>query len=154
MDFAVKTIPPMHVAYIRSLGPYAEVLGPAFGRLCAWAGKRGLFKPGVCTLAVCYDNPRNTPPEQIRSDACIMVDPSVAAEGEIHVQTLAGGKFAVATHHGPYSGLPQAWETVMSKLLPAAGLKMRAAPCFEMYMNDCSQVKPEELRTDIYVAVE
>ena len=44
----VKSIPEMHVAYLRHIGPYAgdsALFGRLFGQLFSWAGPRGLVGP-------------------------------------------------------------------------------------------------------------
>ena len=104
MDVTICRRDPMRVAFIRHVGPYDQC-GKAWERLCEWAGPNGLMGPGAEMLGVCYDDPDVTPPERIRYDACITVQPGVAAEGDVGVQTLAGGTYARFTHHGPYDRL-------------------------------------------------
>ena len=56
-------------------------------------------------LGVCYDDPKVTPEDKIRYDACVTVDDSVEAEGDIQIQTIETGKYATVTHFGPYENL-------------------------------------------------
>ena len=155
MNVRIEHRAPAKIAYVSGLGPYAKVLPESFAKLCPIARKLGLFsRSEAYTLAVCYDDPETTPPEKIRSEAAILVDESFDGAGLISTRTLPGGRHAVATYLGPYSGLAEAWNTFCGKLIPAAGLKFRSGESFEMYMNDPRSVSPEEIRTDIFVPVE
>lgn len=153
MEFRIEVFPTTRFAHVRGTGPYHLVLGPNFRRLHELAGKRGLHKPGAMIVAVCYDDPETTPPDQIRSDAAVSVDSAYAGDSELPVMELHGGRYAITTYLGPYSGLGQAWQTFVGQLLPQSGLQMRAGACFEHYVNDCSKVAPEEVRTDLYVPI-
>lgn len=155
MQLRVEDRAPTRIAYIAGRGPYAKVLPESFGRLCSYAQKHGLFeRAGAVTLAVCHDDPRTTPPEQIRSEAAVTVGPDFTPEGDIQVRELPGGRYAVATHLGPYEKLAAAWQEAEGRLIPAAGLRFREGECFEVYLNDPNSVPPEQIRTDIYVPVE
>ena len=60
-------------------------VGATWGRLCQWAGMRGLFGPDTQCFGVCYDDPEITPPDKIRYDACLTVNRPVEAEGDVGV---------------------------------------------------------------------
>ena len=78
MEATVKNLPPRKVAFVRHVGPYNEV-GPAWERLCQWAGSKGLLGPGVVMLGLGHDDPEVTPPDKIRYDACIEIKGDVRA---------------------------------------------------------------------------
>ncbi len=43
---------------------------------------------------------------------------------------------------------------IFGEWLPEAGMKLREAPCFEVYLNrDPRRTKPEKLRTEIYIPI-
>ena len=100
MDVKIETTKPMRVAFMRHVGPYHEV-GETWQKLCGWAGPRGLFGPNTTLLGVCHNDPEVTPPEHIRYDACITAPDGLAADGDVGIQEIAGGDYAVTTHHGP-----------------------------------------------------
>jgi AraC family transcriptional regulator len=155
MELRIEDRSPQRIAYLAGRGPYQKVLPESFARLCEVAQRRGLFaRPGAVTLAVCHDDPETTPADQIRSEAAITVDDSFDGEGEIKVRMLTGGRYAIATHLGPYSGLTAAWQTFVGTLIPAAQVKFREGDCFEVYVNDPSRVKPTEIRTEMYMPIE
>jgi AraC family transcriptional regulator len=148
-----ESVPPRRVAFIRHVGPYGQC-GQTFQKLMAWAGPRGLFRPGVLILGICHDDPDVTPADKVRYDCCLTVDDRVSPEGEVGVQTVEGGEYAVLTHRGPYSGLPEAYRWLYGTWLPASGREPRNAPPYEVYHNSPMNAKPEDLLTGIYVPLE
>ena len=75
-----------------------------------------------------------------------------APEG-LSYQTLAGGRWAIFRHIGPYDNLWQTWNAIYRDWLPNSGEELRDVLCFEDYVDDPGQVGPDELRTDIYVPI-
>lgn len=144
---------PTRVAFVRHIGPYAEC-GEAWGKLCAWAGRRGLLGPQAAVIGISYDDPEVTPPEKIRYDACVTVDESVEPEGEIGVQTLKGGDYAMAVHCGPYEKLAETYGRISGEWAPQSGRVISSEPCLEVYLNDPHRTPAEQLRTEIYVPLE
>jgi AraC family transcriptional regulator len=149
----LETIPPRRVAFIRHVGPY-ETAQPVFGRLLCWAGRRGLFGPGTLVMGVCPDDPSVTPPDKIRFDCCVIVDAPVTPEGEIGVQTVAGGDYAVVRHRGPYSRLGDTYGWLYGVWLPTSGREPGNAPPFEVYLNAPGETPDEDLLTDVYVPLD
>jgi AraC family transcriptional regulator len=151
----IQDVAPMSVACTAHRGPYNQI-GAAFVRLAKWAGPRGLFKSGARTIGVYYDSPRVTPPEQLRSDACIECDDSVIADpgAGVEVKIITGGKYVVGVYKGPYAGLPQAWEELIGVWMRARSLTIAPTPCFEVYLNEMESTPPDELLTAIHVPIE
>lgn len=146
----IAKMPPMRVAFVRHTGPYQECKA-AWEKLCQWAGPRGLLRPGARYFGLSYDDPEVTPPDKIRYDACLTVDNSVKAVGEIGVQTIGGGEFAMTTHFGPYDHLNETYAFLCGQWAPRSGRELGAAPCIEEYMNDPDSTEPADLVTDVYV---
>ena len=153
MDVRIETREPTPVAFVRHVGPYAEC-ADAWQTLCGWAGPRGLLGPSSQFLGICYDDPKITPEDKIRYDACVCVGDGVSGEGEVGVQEVVGGAYAVVVHRGPYSGFHETFARFYGEWLPASGFECRDAPCLEIYMNDPNQTPEEELLTEIWVPVE
>jgi AraC family transcriptional regulator len=152
-EVRIRTIEPLRVAFLRHIGPYQDV-GPTFERFMGWAARRGLFVPGALVLGISWDNPDVTAPEKIRYDCCITVGPDFQAEGEVGVQTLDGGDYAVATHQGSYTELGAVWGWLYGTWLPASGREPRNGPSFSVYPNTPQGTPPEQLVTDIYLPLE
>ncbi len=153
MEASIKKMGAMRVAFIRHAGPYNEV-GPTWGKLCAWAGRHGLFGPQTVMFGLCHDDPQVTPPDRIRYDACIVAGDQVQAEGEVGIQTIPAGEYAVTIHRGPYSGLAQTYARLCGEWIPQHGRELRNAPAVEIYRNNPSDTPPEQLVTEVCVPVE
>jgi AraC family transcriptional regulator len=147
-EVRIEVLPPRRVAFLRHVGPYAEV-GATFQRLMAWAGPRGLFGPGTQLLGVYHDDPDVTPADKLRADCCVTVGDDMAAEGEVGVQTIAGGEYAILRHRGPYAELGTSYRWLYGVWLPASGPEPRHAPPVEAYLNSPQEARPEDLLTDI-----
>ncbi len=142
----------MHVAFIRHVGPYDQV-GQAWTRLMGWAGQRVLLGPKMTLVGVCHDDPAVTPPAKVRYDACLVVGDSVGAEGEVGVQDVGGGRYAVCRHEGPYQKLGETYRGVCGQWLPTSGEEARSAPALEFYRNSPMDTPPEKLLTDVCMPV-
>lgn len=153
MDVRIENIEPIRVAFVRHIGPYDEC-DPAWQKLCAWAGPRGLLGPDAKVIGVSYDDPEVTPPEKIRYDACIAVGDTVEPEGEIGIKEIAGGDYAITTHKGPFEKLIETYSQLSGEWAPQSGRVVKPTACFEIYLNDPDKTPPEELLTDIYVPLE
>ena len=82
------------------------------------------------------------------------VDDDFQPSGDIGVQTVAGGEYAIATHTGPYNQLGNTYTEFLGQWLPRSGRELRNAPCFEVYVNDPQGTPADELMTDIYVPLQ
>jgi AraC family transcriptional regulator len=149
-EVRVETVPPRRVAFLRHVGPYHTV-GKTFQKLGAWAGPRGLIRPGTLMLDICHDDPDVTPADKIRADCCITVDDHFQPEGEVGVQTIEGGEYAILMHRGPYERLAESYRWLYGSWLPTSGRELRNAPPFEVYLNTPMDTAPDDLLTDIYL---
>lgn len=146
----IRQRPATTVAFVRHTGPYAAV-GAAWGKLFAFAGPGGLLGPRTQCLGISHDDPKITAPDQLRYDACITIDREIAPAGEVGIQTLAAGRYAVFLHRGPYENFNDTYDAIFGDWLPAGGEQLRDAPGFDLYLNHPDQVPPAELRTEIWV---
>jgi AraC family transcriptional regulator len=149
----VKDLAPVRVVFLRHVGPYGQV-GATWGRLFGWAGRRGLLGPSVKMFGIVHDDPDVTPDDKIRYDAAIAVSRPVDPEGEFGVMEMAGGRYAVATHRGPYADLGRAYQRVYGAWLPRSGYELRDEPAFEQYLNTPQNAGPEDLVTLLYIPIE
>jgi len=149
MKVEIKQLQPMRVAFLRHVGPYNEV-GATWDRLLTILGKDGHLGGDTMMLGICHDDPEITPPAKIRYDACVTVGDDFKPTGDIQVQTVAGGEYAITTHTGPYNNLSRTYSEFLGQWLPRSGRELRETPCFEVYLNDPQSTAPEDLLTDIY----
>lgn len=152
-DIRVRNVESMRVAFVRHVGPYEQV-GEAFGRFLEWVGRRGLFRPDTKVIGIGHDDPHITPADKLRFDCCVTVGEDFRPEGEVGVQTIGGGEYAVLTHRGPYEQLGACYQLLYGTWLPVSGREPRHEPPFEVYHNSPGNTSPEDLLTDIYVPLE
>jgi AraC family transcriptional regulator len=150
---AVHDLPPQRVAFVHHIGPYATC-GQAWEKLCARLGRDGWLGGDSQFIGICHDDPEVTPPACIRYDACITVGADFRPLGEIGVQTVAGGAYAIATHFGPYETLGDTYCGVLGRWLPRSGRELRSLPSFEVYLTDPDNTEPSDRLTDIHVPLE
>ncbi len=150
MDVSIRHMDKTQVAFIRHTGPYAEC-GPVWEALCGWAGPKGKITADTRFIGICYDDPSITAPENIRMDVCLTASEDTAPEGRVGVQEIGGFDCAFRLHKGPYDGLEKAYAEIFGKWLPQSGREAMDGPSFEVYLNDCTQTKPEDLLTEIWI---
>jgi AraC family transcriptional regulator len=138
MNAEVREMPEYNVAYVRKMGPYGkETCEQAFGELMQWAGPRGLLSSSAM-LGVYWDNPDVTPPEKCRTDACIIVPVGTSPEGQIGLQIISGGPYAVCHFEIQSDNFQQAWEDAFAWLI-SSGYECDDRPCYELYHNNANE---------------
>ncbi|HXH61858.1 MAG TPA: GyrI-like domain-containing protein [Fimbriimonadaceae bacterium] len=146
----LKTIEPIAVVGIEHKGAYDQI-GAKFGEIFGMAGPGGWPIQG--SLGIYFNDPSQTPVEDLRSKACIIVpegfDPGVPG---VEAFEVAGGQYVVYRHMGSYAGLGDSWMKVYSEEIPRLKMDDNGPP-FEVYVNNCNEVPEDELITDIYVPV-
>ena len=153
LDVRVEHVAKMRAAFFRHVGPYDQV-GITWGRFMSWAGRQGSLIDRPRILGVVHDDPEVTPPEKLRYDACLAVDQSFRPQGEIGVQEIGGGDFAVAAHRGPYAQLGATYARLIGQWLPANGREPESAPALEIYSNSPLDTVPADLVTEIYIPLD
>jgi AraC family transcriptional regulator len=140
-----------NLIYVRRTGDYNEAAGKAWEAICGFAFPRRLVTDDAEFIGIGHDDPDITDADKLRYDACITVVGDVQPEGDVGVQTLPGGRYAVFLHEGAYDGLINTYREVYGQWLPASGEELRDTPCFEKYLNSPEHTRPEDLRTEIFI---
>lgn len=149
----IKELKTKKVIYNQKRGSYNESAGKAWGKVCDFAQKNHLFGFKNEFIGISHDDPDVTEESKLRYDACIVVSKDIKPEGEIGVQEIEGGKYAVFTHKGPYEDFGNSYGYIYGKWIPDNGIELRDTPCFEKYLNSPDKTKPEKLLTEIYVPI-
>jgi len=113
-----------------------------------------LLGAGAQFIGLSHDDPAVTPPDKIRYDACLTVDDGFRANGEIGVQIIPGGEYAVLSHFGAYDKLSASYAKLLGQWLPRSRRRLRVTPCFEVYFNSPENTESEDLVTDIHAPLE
>jgi AraC family transcriptional regulator len=152
MNIETTTLGPQRVAYMRHVGPYD-------GAYRVWLDFKtrlkqdGLPHKDSLFIGVPMDNPKVTPPEKLRYDACVTVDGKYVPTKPVRVQTIAGGEYVVA-RNCPIGGIAKGYEKLFHSWLPKSGRKARNAPSFLVAVNSPEGMPPAFGFTDIYVPLE
>ncbi len=149
-DAQIKRIGPLRVAFARHVGPYGEV-SEAWQRIMQFAVRRGIIGPNLRTIGIVHDDYEVTPEAALRYDAAVAVPDSIRAEGDIGVQEIPAGDYAVAMHRGPYHLVSGTYGRLCGEWLASAGREPAAAPALEIYRNSPFCTGPEDLLTEIHV---
>lgn len=152
MDVQIKRYPPIRVAYVRHIGPYATC-HTAWAKLCSWAGPKGLLAAGTQYIGLCFDDPAVTPPEKIRYDACVTIPDTLKPDAGIGTQDVPSGDYAVALHIGPHEKEHETY-AAMCRWIASTGREIKHAPSVEIYLNDPDVTPPDQLRIEIRIPLE
>lgn len=145
MKVDVKTLPTYHVAFVRHISGYSKgqfslAINQAFQQVCGWAAARDLTGPQTRVIGIPYDNPDVTPNDRCRYDACVTVPDTVKdGSGEIGIQDIPGGKYAVCRIEVPAAEAHKIGETVdqmYGQWLPSSGFTVEDKPALEIYYED------------------
>ncbi len=142
-----RTEPKRRVIALPHKGNYAEIgkSFEAFGALCE---SRSLWPQLGPIIGLYLDSPEDVPEDQLRSYAGAEFKGDATPQGmeDLHIP---GGKTAVLTYKGPYSGIHAAYHSLFGNWLPASGEEPADQPCYEKYLNDPRDTAPEDLLTEI-----
>jgi AraC family transcriptional regulator len=139
----VRELPERLVACVLFTGNYVgkpEVFAGLFGKLCGWAGPKGVITGESVFLSSYQDDPETTPPDELKLDVCMSIPEGTDVEGEIEKKVLPGGRYAVM--HAELTGAEEfgpVWEAVVEWAEKNGyGIDM-SRPSYEIYLNN-----PEE----------
>ena len=147
MDATFETLAPRHVLGIRSFVLQSEIgqrIGEQLPELMAAAGDRAAGPP-LCRWFG-WEGDRG------EMELAVAVEGPVPGSGRVKPSRLPGGPALVVEHRGPYDGLADTWRRVRA-FMEREGHVGRDAP-WECYLDDCSRVEPQALRTQIVWPIE
>jgi AraC family transcriptional regulator len=148
----IKTIPDLHLAYIRHTGSYDKV-GGSFQRLMVWAASHLVLKLKPVTIGIVHDNPDLTAEQHIRFDACILLSKEIKPAGEIGYKKIEGGKFAVFTYKGAYENFYPVYDYIYNVCLFDNKFDLADKPALEWYIKSPPFHNPENYLTDFYLPI-
>lgn len=148
----LKTIPDLHLAYIRHTGSYDKV-GSSFQRLMLWAATHLVLKLKPVTIGIVHDNPDLTSEQHIRFDACVVLSKEIKTSGEIGYKKINGGKFAVFTYKGAYEGFYPVYDYIYNVCLFDNKFDLAYKPALEWYIKSPPFHKPENFLTHFYIPI-
>jgi AraC family transcriptional regulator len=137
LQVKIENLPDLHVAYIRSMGPYNyKTIEPVFRQLSQWAYPRGLNENNSMVLGVVRSNTVITPEDKLIYDACITVPESIKADRWVDIQVLPGGKFAIHHCEIEENRDEEAWLSLVLNWLASSDYQPDDRPLYQIYYND------------------
>jgi AraC family transcriptional regulator len=107
LQVAIKTRPPVRVAYLRYQGPFGAPLGKFWRReVYPWLAANNLL--GAPKYGISHDDPQVTEKSKCRYDAGAEVGPDFVPPQNSQIETLAGGLYACTKFEGTSEELPAA----------------------------------------------
>lgn len=148
-DVVIRDIESFDVLAVDHVGPYMQI-GKAFDSLMGWLASRGLLSGEMRMIGLYYDDPSAVKESELRSKAGVYLPRAVdVTGGPVSVASVAGGKYAVLRHQGPYADMAAAYQWLYGEWLVNSGYEAADAPVFEEYLNTPQDTAPSDLLTDI-----
>jgi AraC family transcriptional regulator len=148
-EVKITQLAPVGVAALAHHGAYHDI-GATFEKLAAWAAAHRV-PPTNRNFGLYYDDPESKPAQELRSDACVEVPSDLQVDGAVRRLEIAGGRYAVLIHTGPYAELERPYRWLFGEWLPASGEEAADAPVVEEYLNDPHSLPPAQWQTAICV---
>ena len=148
-DVVIRDIEGFDALTIDHVGSYMQI-GKAFDSLMGWLASRGLLSGEMRMIGLYYDDPAAVKESELRSKAGVWLPHAVDVAGSpVNVTRVAGGKYAVLRHKGPYADMAAAYQWLYGEWLVNSNYEAADAPAFEEYLNNPKDTAPADLLTDI-----
>lgn len=135
MKVTIIDRPPVHIAYLRHVGPYdARISRFWMDTVAPWMATNNLF--GRDRFGIGLDDPTVTAPAKCRYDAGVQSAEKEMLTGDPGRKTIPGGKYAALAFEGTGADIGAAWEALLRTWLPKSGLQLDSRPFFEHYPAD------------------
>jgi AraC family transcriptional regulator len=144
----IKSFDGATVAALPHRGDYSRI-GHCFETLTAWAGASGLLATPRRWFAIYYDDPIASPEADLRSEACLEIEPGQNLGPGMVERHIPAGRVASVVHKGPYAELERIYRELYGEWLPRSGEEPADRPAFEEYLNNPREVPPAEWLTEI-----
>ncbi len=149
-DVTISNFAAQRLAGLDHKGDY-NAIGTTFDRVGALAGAKGLLRSDTRIFGIYYDSPEAVPTSQLRSFAGLTVPADFSGDGDLRIETIAGGEVASLVHRGPYAELHKAYDFLFCGWLPRSDRDPADAPPFEEYLNNPRELPPTEWLTRLSV---
>lgn len=147
---------PSHLVSFREVGPYEQAAPAAWRKMFDWLDNQGLRGTVKRGFGMAHDDPRVTPPEKCRYEACIDLPdllPASAWAG-LMPQNLPGGAYARHRHVGDHRDISSVIREIRNSWSSSAGVAIaKGRPLVEIYLDDPKFCAPEKLRTDLCLPI-
>jgi AraC family transcriptional regulator len=142
---------PIRVGVLQHKGDPIRI-GDTIRRFIEWRKEHRLHPRVSATFNVFWDDPEQTPPDELRVDLCCEVKGPVAPnEHGVVEKVIPGGKCAVLRHVGSDDTLGATIRYLYAQWLPASGEELRDYPVFVQRVSMFPDVPEHEAVTDVFL---
>jgi effector-binding domain-containing protein len=148
----IKKVEPQLVASIRDILPTYGNVGPLYGEIFKYLGKKWVFKPAGPPMMLCHDGEYKE--RDVDVEIAVPIGKKISGSDRVKVYELPGIEQAACTvYKGAYEGIGEAYSAIMS-WIEGNGYRI-TGPDREIYFTDPNKVKdPSENVTEIQFPVE
>lgn len=118
------------------------VLGEGYGKVMAYLGENNVQPAGVPYVLYLNDNM-----EALEMEIGFPVSKKMTGNKNVISSSLPEGKQAAALHKGAYNTVEKTYNAIIS-FIKEQGKEVTGI-CYEAYLNDPQDTKPEDLLTEI-----
>jgi AraC family transcriptional regulator len=151
-----RYVRPLSVLFARTVGPYDLSAAKAWATMGSWLEQHNARRLVKRAYGFIRDNPRTTPSDLLRYDACIGLVGDLDADNAAGIgrQILPGGAYAVHTHVGSYQEVGELLSKMHTGLVQKRGLTIDNDRSFmTIYLNDPAVTREMHRRTELCVPV-
>jgi effector-binding domain-containing protein len=151
-QIAIKKLEPMLIASVRDILPSYSAVGPLFGEVFKYLGKKFIFKPAGPPMFICHD--KEYKESDVDVEIAVPIGKKISGSERVKVYELPAVEQAACTiYKGAYDGVSEAYNALMT-WIGSNGYQI-AGPSREVYLTDPNKVKdPSENITEIHLPVE
>lgn len=141
---------PLRVLFVSKTGNYTHSIEQAWKALGSFVDKHNLVNTEAKAIGIPYHAPGEVPEDQMRYDACLTFEGNIVPEGEVGIQTIEGGRYAVFVDRGKIDSI---YDVIFKQWLPESKETLRNAPMFEMYTITRDENGDEKPETAIFIPI-
>jgi effector-binding domain-containing protein len=111
-QIAIKKLEPMLIASVRAILPTYSACGPIFGEIYQYIAKKFVFKPADPPFMLYHDMEHKD--TDVDVEVGVPISKAIKGSDRVKVYELPGAEIASTVFKGPYSGIGQAYQSVLA----------------------------------------
>jgi AraC family transcriptional regulator len=132
----IQEVSDKRVAFVRHIGPYESAMKDCPAILTRLLDHIDMQQDDH-VIGIPLDDPSITPPEKLRYDICIPANDDFSPVGDIGVQHIEEGDYAITTHTGKTDSLEETILALFGDWFPLSNREVRSTPVFFEYETGC-----------------
>ncbi|WP_281990033.1 AraC family transcriptional regulator [Aquimarina aggregata] len=139
------------IAYVTQIG--VEGIEQAFDKVLRWGRSKGMLENSNTKIArIFHDSFKITDPDKVRMSICMFLDKEMKAEGEIGMDSIAGGKHIVSRFEITVEEFEKSWSGLFI-WMNENGYQKSAHDPFEIYHNNFNDHPEKKCIVDFCIPI-